>query len=165
MAVNEKAVIAVSDTRNHRIQLFSMDGRFITKYGSDSTIGAWRHFDSPRGVSFLPNGHLVVTEFNSHCLLIIKEDLSGAHVHGQEGSGAGQLLRPQGVACDFEGNIIVADSRNHRIQVFNTSGNLIARWGTFGHESGQFDRPSGVCIGPDGTIYVVDFGNNRIQAF
>ena len=31
--VNRAGIIAVTDTRNHRIQLFSFDGAFLSKYG------------------------------------------------------------------------------------------------------------------------------------
>ena len=40
----------MSDTRNHRLQLFSPMGDFLAKYGFDGQL--WKHFDSPRGVSF-----------------------------------------------------------------------------------------------------------------
>ncbi|CAD5112206.1 unnamed protein product [Dimorphilus gyrociliatus] len=166
VAVNSQGIIAVTDTRNHRVQLFASSGMFISKYGFESCSSSlWRHFDSPRGVSYMFSGHIVVTDFNNHRLLIIKPDLSGAHLLGQEGSSRGQFNRPQGVTIDHQGNIIVADSRNNRIQVFNQAGNPIGLWGSSGQEEGQFDRPSGICVSPNGDVLVVDFGNNRIQVF
>jgi tripartite motif-containing protein 71 len=50
VATNSKNQILVSDTRNHRLQLFSPLGDFLAKYGFDGQL--WKHFDSPRGVSF-----------------------------------------------------------------------------------------------------------------
>ena len=50
VACNSKNRIMVSDTRNHRLQLFSESGEYLAKYGFDGPM--WKHFDSPRGVCF-----------------------------------------------------------------------------------------------------------------
>ncbi|XP_075909974.1 E3 ubiquitin-protein ligase TRIM71-like isoform X2 [Petromyzon marinus] len=156
-------LILVSDTRNHRVQLFSPDGVFVNKYGLEG--GMWRHFDSPRGVAFMPDGHLLVTDFNNQRLLVVRPDCGSARFLGSEGSAPGQFLRPQGVAVDAEGRVIVADSRNHRVQIFEPDGSFLCQFGGPGSGLGQMDRPSGIAITPDGLIAVVDFGNNRVLVF
>ena len=50
VACNSKNQILVSDTRNHRLQLFSSNGEYLAKYGFDGQM--WKHFDSPRGICF-----------------------------------------------------------------------------------------------------------------
>ena len=50
VACNSKNQILVSDTRNHRLQLFSPNGDYLAKYGFDGQM--WKHFDSPRGICF-----------------------------------------------------------------------------------------------------------------
>ena len=72
VACNSKNQILVSDTRNHRLQvyprkrglvydfslqLFSPLGDFLAKYGFDGQL--WKHFDSPRGVSFTADNQVV----------------------------------------------------------------------------------------------------------
>ncbi|XP_061432033.1 E3 ubiquitin-protein ligase TRIM71-like [Lethenteron reissneri] len=156
-------LILVSDTRNHRVQLFSPDGTFVNKYGLEG--GLWRHFDSPRGVAFMPDGHLLVTDFNNQRLLVVRPDCGSARFLGSEGSAPGQFLRPQGVAVDAEGRVIVADSRNHRVQIFEPDGSFLCQFGGPGSGLGQMDRPSGIAVTPDGLIAVVDFGNNRVLVF
>ena len=74
--------ILVSDTRNHRIQLFQPNGDFVTKYGFEGNM--WKHFDSPRGVCFTPSDHVVVTDFNNHRLLVIQSDFQSAKYLGKE---------------------------------------------------------------------------------
>lgn len=54
--------IAVSDTRNKRIQIFTPYGQYINHF---SLL-----LDSPRGVTFLPDKRLVVSDFNKHRILI-----------------------------------------------------------------------------------------------
>ena len=82
VACNSKNQILVSDTRNHRIQLFQPNGDFVTKYGFEGNM--WKHFDSPRGVCFTPSDHVVVTDFNNHRLLVIQSDFQSAKYLGKE---------------------------------------------------------------------------------
>ena len=74
--------ILVSDTRNHRIQLFSPHGEYLSKYGFEGRD--WKYFDSPRGVCFTPDDQIVVTDFNNHRLLVVKSDFSCAQYLGKE---------------------------------------------------------------------------------
>lgn len=124
VACNSNGQIVVSDTRNHRIQLFSADGTFLNKYGFEGAATMWKHFDSPRGVCFTPTGSVIVSDFNNHRIIIIDSNLEQAQFLGAEGGGTKQFLRPQGIICDDEGRIIVADSRNNRIQVSATMSNF-----------------------------------------
>lgn len=163
VAVNAECQIVVSDTRNHRVQLFSPEGTFLRKYGYEASPNMWKHFDSPRGVAFNPEGKVVTTDFNNHRLVVIDADFVNAKIFEcKNAGGSKQFLRPQGLAIDDEGNIIVADSRNHRIQIFDSTGMLIRRFGSYGKGDEEMDRPSGISLCPDGKIAVVDFGNNRL---
>ena len=58
VACNSKNQILVSDTRNHRLQLFSPNGEYLTKYGFDGQM--WKHFDSPRGVCFTQDDQVTI---------------------------------------------------------------------------------------------------------
>lgn len=69
---------------------------------------------------------------------------------GSEGSGDGQLSKPQDLALDHDGNIVVADSRNMRLEVFSTSG-------TFVRVAACAETPQRVVAGPDGTLYVLEY--------
>ena len=82
VACNSNDQILVSDTRNHRIQLFSPSGDFVIKYGYDGSL--WRHFDSPRGVCFTADDRAVVTDFNNHRLLVVGADFQFAQFLGSE---------------------------------------------------------------------------------
>ena len=82
VATNSRDQILVSDTRNHRIQLFTPNGEYIAKYGFEGR--EWKHFDSPRGVCFMPDGQIVVTDFNNHRLLVVNQELSCAQYLGKE---------------------------------------------------------------------------------
>ncbi|OXU27227.1 hypothetical protein TSAR_011409, partial [Trichomalopsis sarcophagae] len=164
VAVNSDCQIAVSDTRNHRVQLFSAEGVFLRKYGFETTPNVWKHFDSPRGVAFDPEGNLVVTDFNNHRIVMVEPDYLNVRVVIPEShNGVKQFLRPQGLVIDDEGNYIISDSRHHRIQIFNSAGELKWTYGKYGTGIYELDRPAGIALSPDGRIVVVDFGNNRVM--
>ena len=82
VATNSRDQILVSDTRNHRIQLFTAHGEFLLKYGFDGR--EWKHFGSPRGVCFMPDDQIVVTDFNNHRLLVVNQELTSAQYLGKE---------------------------------------------------------------------------------
>ncbi|XP_026287949.2 E3 ubiquitin-protein ligase TRIM71 [Frankliniella occidentalis] len=158
--VNSAGQIVVADTRNHRIQLFSADGKFINKYGWETSTNMWKHFDTPRGVCFNPDGYIICTDFNNHRLVVVEPTFRNARFLGSEGAGVKQFQRPQGVTVDGDGQIIVADSRNNRIQIFEPNGNFKTQI-----QGVDIDRPSGICVTPEGNIACIDFGNDRVVLF
>ena len=82
VATNKRDEILVSDTRNHRICLFTANGEYLNKYGFEGR--EWKHFDSPRGVCFMPDNQIVVTDFNNHRLLVVNQELTAAQYLGKE---------------------------------------------------------------------------------
>jgi len=141
--------VYVADGGNNRIQKFSSNGTFITKWGSHC------HLSSPSYPSY------IYREIDC-----IDPDKSGpmAKGDGQFAFGGGNGV---GVAIDpSSGNVYVADGGNDRIQKFTSNGTFITKWGSEGFDSGQFVNPSGVAINPSsGNVYVADGENNRIQVF
>ncbi len=83
---------------------------------------------------------------------------------GEEGSGAGKLLKPHGVAVDETGNVWVADTGNNRLEEFGPEGKLIREFGTKGSGNGQLSSPKGL-YAYKSEIWVADTGNNRIEEF
>ena len=110
---------------------------------------------------------------------------------GSPGSGAGQIINPQGVAVDEAGDLLyIADRGNDRIDVFDASSGAFIRafgWGVLsgadelqvctqatgcqagkeGSGSGQMSAIQGIAVdntsGTPGSIYVFDSGNSRVQ--
>jgi DNA-binding beta-propeller fold protein YncE len=87
-----------------------------------------------------------------------------ASTFASEGSGNGQLNRPEGTAIDSSGNVWVADFYNGRVEKFSPSGTFLATYGTWGTGNLQFREPNGVAISQStGNVYVADTTNNRIE--
>lgn len=157
--------IAVSDTRNRRIQLFTPYGQYINHF---SLL-----MDSPRGVCFLPDKRLVVSDFNKHRILIFDKFICDPNmgkdsgftnlnspkiVSFGEGSAWGEFLRPQGVSVSGN-SIFCADSRNNRICIYN----MLTQTFEYLSEELGLDRPSDLSVIDDNLLVIMDFGNNRLQ--
>ena len=78
VACNSLDQILVSDTRNHRLQLFTSTGEFLAKYGFDGQL--WKHFDSPRGVCFSADDQVRVNSLAPSLLAMDQQD-SGKILH------------------------------------------------------------------------------------
>jgi tripartite motif-containing protein 71 len=118
IAVDSAGNVYVTDTFNYRIQKFSSDGTFISKWGSRG-FGSGQ-FLRPEGVAVDPSGNVYVTDTENHH--IQKFDSNGTFISkwGSEGSADGQFDSPTDAAVDPSGNsVYVADSGNDRIQVFS----------------------------------------------
>ena len=155
--------VYVTDSGNHRVQVFSPAGAYIDEWGSQ---GAGQgEFQSPAGIELDSLGNVYVADRGNH--RIQKFSSTGMFIDewGTNGTGQGEFNQPWGIATDADDNPHVSDSLNSRIQVFDPTGGFLAEWGQAGGADGQFDNPRGLAIGPGGDVYVADFGNDRLQSF
>lgn len=148
IAVHGKTVY-VSDTLNHRLQLFNSDGAFLTQ---------WRGFgkQSLDQFSMLPFDW-ANSFFTSRPPLAIK---TMNHSLGERLFGD-----CFGVAVNSKGEIYIADTGRHRIVKLNKEGKLLTQWGKFGAGPGQFWLPLGIDVDQEGFVYVADSNNHRVQKF
>ena len=60
----------VCDSRNDRIQVFELNGKFVGKFGTNgSKLG---EFNSPLSVAVLSNGRIVVSDYNYNRIQIFE---------------------------------------------------------------------------------------------
>jgi DNA-binding beta-propeller fold protein YncE len=112
----------VVDSRNHRVQKFTADGRYLEKFGSFGTGPG--QFNLPWGIGLDRDGQVYVADWRND--RIQKFSLDGrVTVFGSSGSGPGQFNRPSGVCVDSEGDIYVADWQNDRVQVLTPEGRFV----------------------------------------
>jgi DNA-binding beta-propeller fold protein YncE len=151
----------------HRVQKFTANGSFITKFGSAGS-GAGQFYGSGV-VAASPSDIYVVDEFNAQVerftSTIPPTTYAHAGVWGAPGVNPGQLVTPRGVALDASGNLYVAEFGNDRVQKFDLSGNSLDTLGGEGSADGEMNQPSDVTVAPDGTVYVADTSNHRVQRF
>ena len=54
----------VCDTLNHRVQVFELSGKFVTKFGTKGS--GMGEFDKPVSAAVLSDGKIIVTDFLNH---------------------------------------------------------------------------------------------------
>lgn len=170
IAVDQRGYVYVSDTGNHRIQVFTGDGEFYINWGRKNTgeyVGAvkGREFLLPYGVTADRMNNIYVADNGNY--RIQKFTTGGAFLAqwGVLGDGPGEFNSPKGVNIDTAGNVYVADTKNHRILKFSPEGVLLWEFGSQGSAPGNFNTPNDIAVGLTGKIYVADTWNNRIQVF
>jgi sugar lactone lactonase YvrE len=171
MAIGNDGNIYIADMYNCLIQKFTLDGQFVTKWGSQGNGDG--QFQLPHGIAIDTNGIVYVADPRKKNIQKFTADGRFISKWGVYGSGVGQFLHPSDLAIDKFGNIYVADGNehssgdrgNHRIQKFTSNGEFITEWGGYGTGDGEFNGPSGIAIDAEGNIYVSDCGNHRIQKF
>ncbi len=161
--------VYVADSGNHRIQKFTPDGAFITKWGrkgsGNGEFESIEVFGPFPGIVTDRNGNVYVADSGNHRIQKFTSDGEFVAKWGKSGTGEGEFNSPEGLGIDAHGFIYVADSKNHRIQKFDPEGVFVKQWGNKGKGQGEFDEPKGIAIDAEDNIYVTDSLNYRIQKF
>ena len=106
----------VADSCNHRIQIFSRDGKWLQSYGQPGRAAGQLSY--PYDVRVDREGRQYVCEFGGGRVQIFDANQRSMEILGGVGSHPGQFNNPWSIALDSHGNLYVADSGNHRVQKF-----------------------------------------------
>ena len=71
LSVNKEGLLMVCDAGNHRVQVFELSGKFVTKFGSEGSERG--DFRFPRSLANLSDGRIVVCEMNNHRIQVFDE--------------------------------------------------------------------------------------------
>ncbi|MEJ0021441.1 MAG: 6-bladed beta-propeller [Candidatus Doudnabacteria bacterium] len=138
IAIDSSNNIYVTDSSNHRIEVFNSGEGFVTQWGTEGSGDG--QFEYPQGIVFDSSGNIYVVDASNN--RIQKFDPDGAFLStfgwgvqdgttnafqictsgcqgGIRGSDAGQFNEPAFLAIDSFNNIYVTDSDNSRIQKFS----------------------------------------------
>ena len=158
VAVNERNEIAVTDSDNNRVQIFSSDGTYLRSFGSGGDQEG--EFDYPTGIAYLNNGNIVVADSGNHRLQIFTGQGEYLTQIGGKGNLDHEFNYPWGLSVDRDGDIIVADSNNKLIKIFTPSGQFLRK---FGGEDLLIDPLH--CIQKDQYFIVSDDDDHSIKVF
>jgi hypothetical protein len=120
-----KDELLISDSINHRLGRFTLDGQLIAWLGASlsdppepsNLPGRYNH---PRGIALLGDGTALVAEFGNNRVQRI-DAITGEPLGawGHVGRGPGEVVQPWSV-CVIGHRTYVLDTGNHRVLVMNT---------------------------------------------
>ena len=117
--------IVVTEFANSRIQVFTMDGEPVFKFGDNGP----ERLDHPtRCVCYKEK--FFVTDQKNNCVKVFDERGQFLYKFGEKGHGDGQMDTPYGLCVDKHNNVLVYDARNNRIQQFTMEGAFTGKTST-----------------------------------
>ena len=125
IAVDNKGDVYVSDSWNDRVQKFTSNGQFITKWGTRGSADG--QFRFPTGIAVDNKGDVYVSDFSNDRVQKFTSNGQFITKWGTSGSADGQFRFPTGIAVDNKGDVYVGDSLNMRIQKFTSNGKFITK--------------------------------------
>jgi DNA-binding beta-propeller fold protein YncE len=170
LAIDQSDHLYVVDAKNHRIQKFDKDGKFLLMWGKQGEGDGEFNFLVPGtgyagGVSVDAQGNVYVADYGNQ--RIQKFDPNGNFLMkwGSEGKGDGQFMGPTNISLDSQGNIYVIDGERDDIQKLDPDGSFLSKWGGSGAADGQFFNAGGLVVDAQGNVYVAAGENQRVDKF
>lgn len=167
VAVSPGGSVYVSDSFNHRIQVFDASGTYVTSFGGIGGPYGWgtnlNYFHYPKQIAFDSQSTLYVADYAN--ARVVAQLAAGGSFFNVAVSPVVTL--PWGVAVDSGGYVYISDWYDDMIKVVY-GGALVDSWGGTGSQNGKFNKPCDLKIGVyngQTALYVADCGNNRVQIF
>jgi uncharacterized protein (TIGR03663 family) len=167
IAVGPEGRVYVSDSGNHRVQVFDGEGEFLHQWGTQGSGPG--QFQEPWGLAVAPSGEVYVADTWNHRVQVFGPEGAfqrewGTFAQTGQAQGAeGQFWGPRDIAVDAQGDVYVTDTGNKRVQKLSPEGRFLGQWGGPGIQPGQMDEPVGIAISGRGHIYLADTWNQRVQ--
>ena len=147
VAINRN-IIEVSDFSDHVVKIFSLQGDYLSKFGSHGSEDG--QFNYPYGLSYNSKGLLYVVEYGN-CRVQVFRDNMFLFKFGSSGHSPGQFKQPNHVAVDSSDQVYVTDNTDDGgISVFSEDGHFIKKI--------NCNSPFTICIAPND--YIITKVNN-----
>ena len=136
ISVNSTGEVAVSDSNNHRVQLFSADGKHLREFGTQGTADG--QFQYPQGLAYNKAGNIIVADQRNSRIQVFTSTGHWIRTFGQE-----VLKGPYRVSVTSDGNIVVSDATEEKVSMFSPEGVLLL----------QFVPSTGTRVNPHSAIF------------
>ena len=171
--------VLICDRANKRVRLLSADLQTVSTVAGDGTEG---HRDGPAlqarlldpmGLCVLPDGRVVISEFEGCLLRMLSPDLATmSTVVGNASRTLGyrdgpaadaQCNHPTGVAALADGTVLFVDCGNACVRQLSADLTSVSTFADGGSADFKFDVPLGICPLPDGRVVVCDSNNHCLR--
>ncbi|MCF6337477.1 MAG: 6-bladed beta-propeller [Gammaproteobacteria bacterium] len=151
--------VFVSDGRNHRIQVFDLNGTMLRQFGMDD-------LERPMNLT-IAKDELYVADYFADQIKVFSLQGDYRRSIGKPGTGPGEFSIPGGIAVAENGDLYVPGFTTQRIQQLRADGSFVRQWGITG-KAGTFSEklryPTDVALSKDGTLFIADGYNDRVLA-
>ncbi len=114
LGIGPDDLIYCADSCNHRIQVFTPDGKLVRVFGKPgSGVGELSY---PYDVRVDVAGFIYVCEFGNSRIQVFDKNGVSVEIIGGVGGAPGRFNNPWSICLDSRGNLYVADALNHRLQ-------------------------------------------------
>lgn len=163
LAITPDGNLLVTDTGNKRVQVFDLDGHFITMFGGDGTAPG--KFKEPVGLAVDSSGNIYVADtwnqriqkFDPHYQVVAQFPVSGW--------GSESVVNKPYLAIDSNGQIYYTVPEGNKFVVLSPSGQQIGAKGSLGTDPASLNQPTGIAVSKGGEIFVADNGNSRVVKY
>ena len=114
IGLSPDGLLYVADSCNHRVQVFTTDGKFVRQFGKAGNGPG--ELSYPYDVRIDAAGNVFVCEFGNSRIQVFDREGRTVEIIGGPGGAPGQFSNPWSICLDSQGNLYVADSQNHRVQ-------------------------------------------------
>ena len=144
---SDECFIVVADYGNSRIQVFTMGGEPLFKFGDSGP----ERLDHPLSCVYCKE-KFFVTDLRNKCVKVFDGKGQFLYKFGEKGNGDEQMNQPFGLCVDKHNNVFLCDRGNSRIQRFTLEGTLSGKTNT----NIDYEGLSRVAIMLDDRILVSD---------
>ena len=146
VAITDDNHILVSDSQNHRIQLFSFSG--VPVGVTPAPTSEDEFINCPYGIAIDRHGLIYVSNPFKHSISVLTPELSYSYKFGSRGKTPGKFEHPLGVAFDSNNMLYVCDRDNSRIQKLSTHGVPVTTY-----KVDHLEYPVRVAVDSNGIVY------------
>ena len=149
-------VIAVSEWYDHVVKKYSLQGDYLSKFGSRGSGDG--QFNNPQGLSFNSKGLLYVVDYSNHRVQVFRENNAFLFKFGSKGHNPGQFQEPRYIAVDSSDRVYVTDwCDDGGISVFSEDGHFIKKI--------NCNKPYAIAFTSDDYIITHDDNNHVLTVF
>ncbi|ESO11635.1 hypothetical protein HELRODRAFT_166651 [Helobdella robusta] len=154
---NKSGNILIADSNNHKINIFTAEGKFIGHIGSEGKKGDDR-LEYPNRVATCPKtNNIVITERKpSNHIKVFTSD--GALV--KKFAGPNFIQNARSLCVDGDGNIIVLESKVNRVSIFDKSGEVVNQF-----SCPQMSFPMSIAVNDQQELFICDNNSHCVMVY
>jgi hypothetical protein len=171
--VTGQELLYVADGLNNRVQVFTLDGAFVTAFGTFGDPNQVGTFTTMRRVAVDSSGNVWAADlwgdrierWNRTATGFAYDRTIGAVMPAPTSTAVFQ--EPRGMAFAPNGDLWVSDTVHHQFGRFNANGDLLDTCGqraAEGTQLGEFNWPRGMAVDPaTGNLWIADTKQHQLQ--